>query len=235
MNLLATGLALTGGASLGAFLVALQYMPRTQRTVTKMAKIVFASFLWFGGLSWLGLAIAPHANVGIGIDSGSSPLLVAVIALVVAGLALGLALRVLDRSLFSEVKIPHLQVATEAPLLLRLAAGMLYGGIGEEILFRLVLLSAVLWVARALGADTVVQTWGACVLVSALFAAGHLPLVLRGKDRSPRLIERTLLLNGLAGLVYSLLCLHFGFLAAVIAHAATHLALQSFVRVNAAD
>lgn len=227
MNLLTTGVALAGGATLGAVLVALQYLPPVQRTAPQLAKVVIASALWFGGLTALGLAIAPRAGVAIGISGGRAGTTAVVVGLVVAGAALGVALRLLDRIFFADVKIPHLQAAVEAPRLLRLAAGMLYGGLGEEILFRLVLLSAVVWAARTLGADGTLQAWIGCAIVATLFAAGHLPLVLRGENRSARLVERTLLLNGLAGVAYTLCCLRFGFLAAVVAHAATHLVLQA--------
>ena len=78
-------------------------------------------------------------------------------------------------------------------------AGLLasfYGGIGEEILTRLLLLSGVTWILRGRA------TWIAIITAAVLFGAGHLPAVATISPLTPVLTVRTLLLNSLGGIAF---------------------------------
>jgi membrane protease YdiL (CAAX protease family) len=61
-----------------------------------------------------------------------------------------------------------------------------------------------------------------------LFAAGHLPAVAAQLDLTPAIVARTLVLNGVAGLLYGWLFWRRHLEAAMVAHACTHLGLAAW-------
>lgn len=112
-----------------------------------------------------------------------------------------------------------------------LVAGMLYGGIAEELMMRWGLISLAAWAilrvtrahrGRADGPDRIVM-WGSIVLAAIAFAAGHLPaLALAGGEPTAPVVLRTLVANGVAGLAYGWLAWRHGLESAMLAHAMTH-------------
>lgn len=95
-----------------------------------------------------------------------------------------------------------------------------YGGIGEEILTRLFLVSVIAWILRARA------TWLAVVIAAVLFAAGHLPAVASISPLTAILVTRTILLNSLAGIAFGWLYWRRGLEAAMIAHFSADLLLH---------
>lgn len=117
------------------------------------------------------------------------------------------------------------------PLWKRLLAGLFYGGIVEELLVRLFVVTALVWAIGKLwrttrGSPAPGAVWAAIAIAAILFAAGHLPVASRLGELTPWLVARVLMLNGIAGVVYGWLYTRRGLEAAVVAHAATHLPLQ---------
>ena len=98
-----------------------------------------------------------------------------------------------------------------------------YGGIHEEILTRLFLLSLFAWLGmkflqrekKQLGAVTF---WIANILVAVLFGLGHLPSASLLMPITPLVVTAALLLNGLAGIAVGYLYRKRGLEAAMIAH-----------------
>ena len=114
------------------------------------------------------------------------------------------------------VFLPHLPAPMQSlfrvPLWKRLLAGVLYGGLTEELLMRLFLLPLAVWFAgrwwkQADGMPAPGAFRAAIGLVALLFALAHLPATAAVVPLTPMLVLRALVLNGLAGVV-------FGFLAA---------------------
>ncbi|MBN2471733.1 MAG: CPBP family intramembrane metalloprotease [Anaerolineae bacterium] len=104
----------------------------------------------------------------------------------------------------------------------RVIAGF-YGGINEEILMRLGLLTVLAWLISRVfpGADGTLAAgvfWAANVLAALAFGAGHLGAVKAVTPLTPAVISLTLLLNGMGGLVFGWLYWQHGLLAAMIAH-----------------
>jgi membrane protease YdiL (CAAX protease family) len=108
------------------------------------------------------------------------------------------------------------------------------GSVGEEILFRLLVLSLLIWLLPRGRMSTV-----AAVLFSALaFGAAHAPamvMLFGGLSAVPPLAWVWLIaLNGLCGVTYGALYLRHGIFAAIAAHLATdivwHAASQLFAR-----
>ena len=79
-----------------------------------------------------------------------------------------------------------------------------YGGIDEEILLRLCVMSFLVWVGRfvsktADGQPTPFVFWAANVLAAILFGIGHLPATAQIVPLTPLVVTRAVVLNGLAG------------------------------------
>lgn len=110
----------------------------------------------------------------------------------------------------------------------RLAGAMLYGGVGEEVLCRLFLVSGLVWAAGLVTRRTPgAGIWLFAIVAAALlFGAGHLPLAAAMGMADAAGITRVMVLNGVGGLVFGLLFWRRGLEAAVVAHAAAHLPLQ---------
>ncbi|MBV8747955.1 MAG: CPBP family intramembrane metalloprotease, partial [Xanthobacteraceae bacterium] len=125
------------------------------------------------------------------------------------------------------VLIPHL------PALLALArktslwenvTASFYGGVNEELLFRLLGLSGIAWLLSRvwrtpLGHPTDAALWSANLITAALFGLGHLPAVLTITGSiTPLLVGRTLVLNVPIGLICGWLFCRFGIEAAIATH-----------------
>jgi len=98
-----------------------------------------------------------------------------------------------------------------------------YGGIAEEILTRLFLVSLIAWMLRGRA------VWLAIVVAALVFAAGHLPAVATISSLTLALVTRTLVLNSLAGITFGWLYWRRGLEAAMIAHFTADLILHVIV------
>ena len=98
-----------------------------------------------------------------------------------------------------------------------------YGGIGEELLTRLFLVSVMAWLLRGRA------TWLAIVIAAVLFGAGHLPAVSTVAPLTPALVVRTIVLNSLAGIAFGWLYWRRGLEAGMISHFAGDLVLHVVV------
>jgi membrane protease YdiL (CAAX protease family) len=106
-----------------------------------------------------------------------------------------------------------------------------YGGIAEEILLRLFVMSFFVWLGRFLSktADdkpTPAIFWIANVLAAVLFGLGHLPTASLLVPLTPLVITRTVVLNGLIGVVCGWLYWKLGLESAMISHFSADLVLH---------
>jgi hypothetical protein len=106
-------------------------------------------------------------------------------------------------------------------------AGLLYGGITEEIMMRwgvmnLVLFLLVRLTGAADGDPSLLLVWIAVAMAAIVFAAGHLPAAFATGLRNRGFIVRTLGLNLVAGLIFGWLFWNWNLETAMIAHAAFH-------------
>lgn len=146
------------------------------------------------------------------------------------GLGLGVALVIVSADALLTPLIPGLGElqAQQTPLLGRLAAGMLYGGIVEELLLRWGIMTALVWLGWRLvqggrGVPRSGLVLAAAVLSALLFGLLHLPALAAALPLTPLLIARTVALNALGGIVYGWLYWRRSLEAAMLAHAATHI------------
>jgi len=103
-----------------------------------------------------------------------------------------------------------------------------YGGIVEELMLRLFLMTLVLWIAARLRGSMPPpwMYWCAIALAALLFGIGHLPAAATVWGLEPVVVLRTLLLNGIAGLAFGWLYWKRGLEMAVLAHFSADLVLH---------
>jgi hypothetical protein len=103
-------------------------------------------------------------------------------------------------------------------------AASFYGGLNEELLFRLLGLSGVAWLLSRVwhtpsGRPTDATLWSANAIMAVVFALGHLPaaLAIVGSIKPP-LVGRALVLNVPIALICGWLFWRFGIEGAIVAH-----------------
>lgn len=107
-----------------------------------------------------------------------------------------------------------------APVWQKLLASF-YGGITEEILMRLFLMTLFIWLGMKFAKKT--QPTNAGIIISTLLAAiifgiGHLPITASLTTITPLIVFRAIILNGIGGVVFGWLFWKKGLESAIIAH-----------------
>ena len=98
-----------------------------------------------------------------------------------------------------------------------------YGGIGEEILFRLFVMTLIIWIffkikKTAEGKPTTIGIWLAIIISAVIFGLGHLPITGNITIITPIIVARVILLNGVAGIIFGWLYWKKGLESAMISH-----------------
>ncbi len=106
-----------------------------------------------------------------------------------------------------------------------------YGGIDEEILLRLGMMSILVWLGRFVsktedGRPTLAVLWTANILAAVLFGLGHLPATAALFPITPLVITRAIVLNGLVGIAAGYLYFKHGLEAAILAHFSADIVLH---------
>lgn len=107
-------------------------------------------------------------------------------------------------------------------------AAVLYGGVIEEVMLRLFMMSLVAFLLHKLfGKKTETPATGiliaANVIAALLFAAGHLPATAMTMGITPMILFRCFLLNGGFGLLFGWLYRKYGLRYAMLAHGGCHI------------
>lgn len=139
-----------------------------------------------------------------------------------AGLIAGLGIALLDTWSAALWNPGPLRTLRESSALQSLAVNLLYGGITEEIIFRWGLLSLLAAGASRLFSRRVAVSIGA-VLAALIFALAHLPIVVQEAGLlTVGLAVRTILWNGLLGLLFGAAFVRGGLESAIGAHVSFH-------------
>jgi membrane protease YdiL (CAAX protease family) len=138
------------------------------------------------------------------------------------GLAAGAMILIIDKFVFRQF------VAIKVPLWQGFLA-CFYGGIAEEILMRLFLMSlfvfALMSISKKKEASSFI-VWSSILVVSVLFGLGHLPITSAVVSITPWVIFRAILLNGIGGVVFGWLYWKKGLESAIISHYFADIILQ---------
>ena len=106
-----------------------------------------------------------------------------------------------------------------------------YGGIAEEILLRLFLVSLFVWVIFRIkkdkdGRPTVFGIWLSIILAAIFFGLGHLPATAQMTKLTGIIIIRAIVLNGVLGTTFGWLYWKKGLESAIIAHFSADIVLH---------
>jgi len=106
-----------------------------------------------------------------------------------------------------------------------------YGGINEEILLRLFVMTLLVWIFFKIkktetGKPTKIGVWLAILLASILFGVGHLPTLASITALTPILVARTIILNSIGGIIFGWLYWKKGLESAMIAHFSADIVLH---------
>lgn len=151
------------------------------------------------------------------------PLILTAVVSVIGGMALILP----DLLFFGK----HVQAIMDSyavkPTVPYMLAAVLYGGVIEEVMLRLFMMSLIAFVLHKLfGKNREMPATGvliaANVVAAILFAAGHLPATAMLMGITPMILIRCFLLNGGFGLLFGYLYRKYGLRYAMIAHGGCH-------------
>lgn len=137
------------------------------------------------------------------------------------GAATALVIKISD--FFFTKDIPELVVAVEQMPFWKAILAAFYGGVVEELLMRLFLVSLFAWlIAKIFKITDVIKNntimWVAIILAAIIFGLGHLPATATITQITPLVIVRAILLNGIGGLVFGWLYWKKGLEYAIAAH-----------------
>jgi hypothetical protein len=159
---------------------------------------------------------------------------------VVVGAVTGLAILALNKYLFA----PYIGAAPHTGVHPTVWQGFLacfYGGIDEEILMRLGLLSVfaliLRTVVRAVGVGRGATLpagvfWAANLIVAILFGLAHLPAIATVAPLTSAVILRAVVLSGIGGLVFGDLYRRFGLESAMVAHFSGDIVLHVLIPIG---
>ena len=190
-----------------------------------------------GVLAWLGLRMGHRVGLGSPVmhawlvrrqrpDWSATRPLRAVLLGVAAGALILALMPLIDRAMPPMLNPPAATGAGTSAFNGFLAS--FYGGIAEELQLRLFLMTLLVWaVARLRGATPPPWVyWVAIVLAALLFGAGHLPAAAKLWGLDPVVVLRTLLLNGIAGVVFGWLYWKRGLEMAMLSHFSADIVLH---------
>lgn len=155
----------------------------------------------------------------------------AIILSVVLAFFVALIITGSDRLVFAQ-HMPNMSEGYNISLMY-LTVGLLYGGVIEEVLLRLFVMSLFVWTLKFLFARHKDKEnipgwiyWTGIFLAAGIFAALHLPITFQTIGNSFPIILRCLLLNSVGGIAYGYLYWKKGLGYSIVAHAATHIFMQ---------
>lgn len=206
---------------------------------TIQAAILFAILiflgLWLAGRVGLGTPILDSFTRGEPVaDNVRAILPISILLGVIATLLLlGMEFFYFQPAMASQLgdKAAALNLQTGQPAAWKGLLASFYGGIAEEIQLRLFVMTLLVWLGRFIsktleGKPTNIVFWIANILAAILFGLGHLPTVAMLVPLTPLVLARTVVLNGIVGIVFGWLYWKRGLESAIIAHFSADIVLH---------
>lgn len=193
--------------------------PALLGAITALQSAGYGILLGAGGI-WLG------KRTGLWRDQRNitkKPLTITLVVAVAGGAVMILS----DLLFFGRYSQPIMDSYAAKPGIPYLVAMVTYGGVIEEVMLRLFMMSLVAFLLNKVfgrqGKPGTAILVAANVISALLFAAGHLPVTVILLGSSPLLIFRCFLLNGGLGLLFGWLYRKYGLRYAMIAHGGCHI------------
>ncbi|SRR6056297_216415 len=214
----------------------LPYSAALQSQMNLSLKLLLLSLLQGAVFTAIAVCVGMLASKKLGLQVISSPQILPLAILL--GFAAGAVIIALELLVFQ----PHLPealalavadggAAPDIAIWKRLLAS-LYGGISEELLMRFFLLSGLLWLVTRVWSGPQGEAlegvfWIVNIAIALLFGLGHLPALLQMVEKlTPLLLTRTLVLNGIAGIIFGWLYWKYGLAAAMVSHFSADIVLH---------
>ncbi|MGB8980536.1 MAG: CPBP family glutamic-type intramembrane protease [Anaerolineales bacterium] len=192
-----------------------------------MFAIVIFAGMFFASRTGLGTPILDAATRGERVADRVRAILPLSISLGVIGTLVILALEIFyfQPAMLKELgeTTNALNLQTSQPAAWKGFLASFYGGIAEEVLLRLFVMSFFVWLGSFIsrtseGKPTAAVIWTANILAAALFGLGHLPALVPLVPITPLVIARAVVLNGVLGVVFGWLYWKRGLEAAMVSH-----------------
>ena len=132
---------------------------------------------------------------------------------------------------FTGIKINVAQASEITPPAWQGFLASFYGGINEEILLRLFIMTFIAWIFFKIkkteeGKPTNAGMWLAIIIAAVIFGIGHLPTLLAITTPTPLLIIRVIILNTVGGIIFGWLYWKKGLESAMISHFSADIVLH---------
>lgn len=188
------------------------------------------SVVLLGVATGLGLLIAHHIGLGAPLIEGllagknvTAQALTIIAPALLFGVVSSSVLLILEITVFWPRLPKAMRDDFPIPALWKRFLVSFYGGIDEEILLRLFLLSLLAWLIGFAwhvpgGLPTLGALWLANVIAAVVFGLGHLPATAALVKLTPLLVWRAIILNGIVGVATGYLFWRYGLEAAMLAH-----------------
>ncbi len=174
-------------------------------------------------LAILGIILSKKINLWKEFKFDKKAAIVTLIITVIAGITLFPG----DKIIFGQLNEWVNSQYTTNPTIYKIIAELLTGGITEEVMLRLFLMSLVVFIiSKVFYRKKEISTKAyiiANIITAILFAALHLPLTAQSTTITPVLLFRCFLFNGGFGLCFGYLYRKYGIGYAMISHGFTHL------------
>jgi len=196
------------------------------------------SFVLMAVATGLGLLLAHHLGLGAPLLEGllaGKAVTTQAQAIIAPALILGgvpaAVLLLLEITVFWPRLPQTMRTSFPIPALWKRFLACFYGGMAEELLCRLFLLSLLAWLIGFAwhvpgGKPTLGALWLANILAAVIFGLGHLPATAALVKLTPLLVVRAILLNGMVGVAFGYLFWQYGLEAAMLAHFTADLVLH---------
>jgi|SRR5579872_1080500 len=196
------------------------------------------SAVLLGVATGLGLLIAHHIGLGAPLLEGllagkdvTAQALAMIAPSLIVGVVSASVLLILEITVFWPRLPQSMRDHFPIPALWKRLLASFYGGIDEEILLRLFLLSLLAWLIGFAwhlpdGSPTLGAFWLANIIAAVIFGLGHLPATAALVKLTPLLIGRAILLNGIVGVATGYLFWQYGLEAAMLAHFSADIVLH---------
>ena len=209
---------------------------KTEVTPVLLLLSVLQNIVLFAVIIFLGLILSKKTGLGLPIlqnildgKNQAKEIKSILIPSIGLGLLAGVIIVAADipfTRIFPEFKSAEISIPAWKSLL-----ASFYGGIAEEVLLRLFMLSLIVWIINLIirrkdGKAGSITMWLSIILAAIIFGLGHLPATSQITKLTGLVVFREIALNGIGGIVFGYLFWKKGLESAMISHFSADIVLH---------